>query len=124
MEEASLLGELCHRQRVLPVCTARKARGVRRDSTGTEDVSLGCLTVKLSGRVMPPDQRRERTLSSSARGAQPATRHGPLQRLLAVIRMALRRGIREAADDLVVRNFRAGGVELEEMHTACAQRDG
>src|SRR5207302_1693464 len=124
MEEASLLGELCHRQRVLPVCTARKARGVRRDSTGTEDVSLGCLTVKLSGRVMPPDQRRERTLSSSARGAQPATRHGPLQRLLEVSPMVLRVGIKQAADHLLVRNFRSGGVALEEIHTAFAQRDG
>ena len=40
------------------------------------------LTVKLSGRTMALDQRRGRTMSSSARGAQPLTPHGPLQRLL------------------------------------------
>src|SRR2546426_1123855 len=39
------------------------------------------LTVKLSGRPTPPDKRRGRTLSSSARGAKPLTHHGPLQRL-------------------------------------------
>src|ERR1700730_8623025 len=89
MEEASLLGELCHRQRVLPVCTARKARGVRRDSNGTEDVSLGCLTVKLRGRAEAPARRRGRTLSFGARGAQPPTHHGTLQRLLE--RMFVRR---------------------------------
>jgi hypothetical protein len=31
---------------------------------------------------MPPDERRRRILSFSAGGAQPPTRHGPLQRLL------------------------------------------
>src|SRR5204862_8245762 len=40
------------------------------------------LTVKLNGRAEAPDGRRGRTLSSSARGAQPPTRHGPFQRLL------------------------------------------
>src|SRR5205814_237084 len=39
-------------------------------------------TVKLSGRPMPPDQRRGRILSSGARGVQPPAPHGPLQRLL------------------------------------------
>jgi hypothetical protein len=38
--------------------------------------------VKLSGRAMPPDERRRRILSCSAGGAQPPTLHGPLQRLL------------------------------------------
>src|SRR5205823_10375408 len=33
---------------------------------------------------MSPEQRRGRTLSSSARGALPPTLHGPLQRLLGV----------------------------------------
>ena len=41
-----------------------------------------CLTMSLSGRTMPPDQRRGRTLFSSARGAGALTPHGPLQRLL------------------------------------------
>src|SRR5438132_187110 len=40
------------------------------------------LTVKVSGRAMPPDKRRGRTLTSSARGAKQTTLHGPLQRLL------------------------------------------
>src|SRR5438309_6527020 len=40
------------------------------------------LTVKVSGRAMPPDKRRGRTLTSSARGAKQTTHHGPLQRLL------------------------------------------
>ena len=39
------------------------------------------LTVKLSGRPEAPDQRRGRTLSPSARGAQPQAGHGS-QRLL------------------------------------------
>jgi len=38
--------------------------------------------VKLNGRAEAPDGRRGRTLSSSARGAQPPTHHGPCQRLL------------------------------------------
>src|SRR5205807_5049275 len=42
------------------------------------------LTVKLNGRAEAPDGRRGRILSSSARGAQPPTRHGPFQRLLDV----------------------------------------
>ncbi len=40
------------------------------------------LTVKLRGHATAPDQRHGRTLSSSARGAQPPGHHGPLQRLL------------------------------------------
>src|SRR5205807_8008027 len=40
------------------------------------------LTVKLNGRAEAPDGRRGRTLSSSARGAQPPALHGPFQRLL------------------------------------------
>src|SRR5256885_3651692 len=40
------------------------------------------LTVKLRGRMTRPDQRRRRILSSGACGAQPPTRHGPLQRWL------------------------------------------
>ena len=40
------------------------------------------LTVKLTGRPEASDQRRGRTLSSRARGAQPQAHHGPLQRLL------------------------------------------
>ena len=44
---------------------------------------FGRLTVKLSGRTLPPDQRCGRTISSGARGAKPPARHGPLQRLLA-----------------------------------------
>src|SRR5207245_8491922 len=43
----------------------------------------GCrLTVKLRGRAPRPAKRRGRTISSSARGAQPQAPHGPLQRLL------------------------------------------
>src|SRR5882762_3799112 len=45
------------------------------------------LTVKLRGRQEAPDKRRGRTLSSGARGAQPLTHHGPLQRLLEVAPM-------------------------------------
>src|SRR5207237_9754057 len=40
------------------------------------------LTVKLRGRTTTPDERRGRTLSPGARGAEPPTPHGPLQRLL------------------------------------------
>ena len=43
---------------------------------------FGRLTVKLSGRTLPPDQSCGRTISSGARGAKPPARHGPLQRLL------------------------------------------
>src|SRR5947208_1154188 len=43
------------------------------------------LTVKLNGHAEAPDQRRGRTMSSSAGGAQPLTPHGPLQRLLEVL---------------------------------------
>src|SRR6266853_1209956 len=48
------------------------------------------LTVKLRGRPEAPDQRRGRTLSPRARGAQPPTPHGPHQRLFAVPRSAPR----------------------------------
>jgi len=47
------------------------------------------LTVKLSGRTMPPDQRRGRILSSSAHGAKPPTFHGPLQRLLDIMSLPI-----------------------------------
>ena len=47
-----------------------------------DDASKKRLTVKLRGRTTTPDQRRGRTLSSGARGAQPPTHHGPFQRLL------------------------------------------
>src|SRR2546423_3790556 len=40
------------------------------------------LTQKLRGRAITPAKRRGRTLSSSARGANQTTDHGPLQRLL------------------------------------------
>jgi hypothetical protein len=40
------------------------------------------LTVKLRGRPQAPPKRRGRILSSRARGAEPLTVHGPLQRLL------------------------------------------
>src|SRR5207245_2821114 len=40
------------------------------------------LTMSLSGRPPRPELRRERTLSSSARGAQPQARHGPLQAMV------------------------------------------
>jgi len=40
--------------------------------------------VKLRGRTTTPDRRRGCTLSPGARGAQPPTPHGPLQRLLGV----------------------------------------
>jgi hypothetical protein len=40
------------------------------------------LTVKLRDRTTIPARRRGRTLSPGARGAQPQTHHGPLQRLL------------------------------------------
>src|SRR5947199_5307777 len=40
------------------------------------------LTVKLNGRAEAPDWRRGRTISSSARGAQPPAHHGPFQRWL------------------------------------------
>src|SRR5437773_9364803 len=40
------------------------------------------LTVKLSGRPQARPARRERRIAKRARGAQPPTRHGPLQRLL------------------------------------------
>src|SRR5207253_7962889 len=43
---------------------------------------LGPLTVKLNGRAEAPDWRRGRTISSSARGAQPPAHHGPFQRWL------------------------------------------
>ncbi len=40
------------------------------------------LTVKLSGRPQARPARRERRIAKRARGAQPPTRHGPLQGLL------------------------------------------
>src|SRR6266404_8976844 len=40
------------------------------------------LTVKLRGRTITSDGRRRRTISPRARGAEPQTPHGPLQRLL------------------------------------------
>ena len=40
--------------------------------------------MKLRGRATTPDERRGRTVSFSARGAQPPAPHGPLQRLLGV----------------------------------------
>src|SRR5207302_9240894 len=43
---------------------------------------LSRLTVKLNGRAEAPDWRRGRTISSSARGAQPPAHHGPFQRWL------------------------------------------
>src|ERR1700704_6545807 len=101
------------------MAAANVAMNLRSASMGVSWI----LTGKLSGRPMQPDQRRGRTLSSSARGAQPLTHHGPLQRLLEVSPMVFRVGIKQAADHLLVRNFRAGGVALEEIHTAFAQRD-
>jgi hypothetical protein len=41
-----------------------------------------CLTAKLRGCPKAPDERRGRTLSSSACGAEPHEHHGPLERLL------------------------------------------
>jgi len=41
--------------------------------------------VKLRGRTEAADERRGRTLSPGARGANQTTHHGPLQRLLAVM---------------------------------------
>ena len=43
----------------------------------SERSKVGGLTVRLSGRPQTLDQRRGRTLSSSARGANPLTPHGP-----------------------------------------------
>src|SRR5207302_1626778 len=56
----------------------------RRDPAFQQHCCLGCglLTVKLRGRTTTSDGRRGRTLSSTARGAQPQAPHGPLQRLL------------------------------------------
>jgi len=51
----------------------------------TEQESSRRLTVKLSGRAQALDWRREDTLSSRARGAEPPTLHGPLQRLLGAL---------------------------------------
>src|SRR5205823_2319091 len=45
-------------------------------------IRLRPLTVKLNGRAEAPDWRRGRTISSSARGAQPPAHHGPFQRWL------------------------------------------
>src|SRR5467141_1559239 len=78
------------------------------------------LTVKLRGRTTTPDKRRGRTLSSRARGAKPLTHHGPLQRLLEVSPMVSRVSVQQAPNHLLVRNLRAGGVALEEIHTAFA----
>src|SRR5256885_12017275 len=58
------------------------------------------------------------------RSAHLVSHAGPLHRLLEVSPMVFRVGIKQAADHLLVRNFRAGGVALEEIHTAFAQRDG
>ncbi len=41
--------------------------------------------MKLRGRPEAPLERRGRTLSSGARGAQPQAHHGPLERLLEVM---------------------------------------
>ena len=50
---------------------------------------LRTLTVKLSGRAQPHPARRGRTISFSARGAPPEDFHGPLQRWLERIFLAL-----------------------------------
>ena len=50
---------------------------IRRHATAAS----GILTRKLSGRLMPPEQRRERTIFH-ALVPQQITPHGPLQRLL------------------------------------------
>src|ERR1700676_5589394 len=51
-------------------------------SSGVTCALLCNLTVKLSGRAQVPDQRRGRTLSPRARGAQPPTPPGRLQRIV------------------------------------------
>jgi len=82
------------------------------------------LDIAKQGRPAEPDWRRRRTICSGACGAHLMSHAGPLQRLLEVSPMMFRVGIKQAADHLLVRNFRAGGVALEEIHTAFAQRDG
>jgi hypothetical protein len=42
------------------------------------------LTVKLSGRTIPPDRRHGRSLAGGARGVRPHRLHGPLQRQLEI----------------------------------------
>ena len=54
----------------------------QRVSKSPESVAGGHLTVKLRGRLMPPDWSRGCTLSSSTRGGT-TEHHGTLQRLLA-----------------------------------------
>jgi hypothetical protein len=53
------------------------------------------LTVKLRGRTTTSDKRRGRTLSPSARGAEPQAHHGPLERLLEAM-LGTERNIRSA----------------------------
>src|SRR5437588_6140266 len=75
------------------VCSSERARDhasplgafeVAKITSRSTDIraARGGLTVKLRGRAPEPDQRRGRTISSSARGARPQAHHGPLQRLL------------------------------------------
>jgi hypothetical protein len=74
------------------------------------------LTVKLRGRTEAPEGAQ----SLSARGAKLQAPHGPLQRLLEVSPMVSRVSVQQAPNHLLVRNLRAGGVALEEIHTAFA----
>src|SRR5205814_6603615 len=73
-----------------PVIATRQRRALRGiESSAAVSTNPGLphqilLTVKLRGRATTPDERRGRTLSSSARGASPLTPHGPLERLLEV----------------------------------------
>src|SRR5205823_3768188 len=68
------------------VCRTRKSQA-RLSRTANPKEEMTCpkkkrLTVKLSGRGQAHPARRGRTLSPGARGAKPATPHGPLERLL------------------------------------------
>src|SRR5947208_2308210 len=100
---ASVRGGDCHRDAGVvheAVQLARRSFGANRRGneglfkTGDREIRQGAhvqyvsrtvpLTVKLRGRTTTPDERRGRTLSPSARGAEPPTPHGPLQRLLGV----------------------------------------
>src|SRR5207244_3153218 len=66
-----------------PLRVTYPLRGAYQLQEFSEALRVLCrLTVKLNGRAEAPDWRRGRTISSSARGAQPPAHHGPFQRWL------------------------------------------
>ena len=77
--------------------------------------------MKLKGRTEAPDERRGRTLSSRARGAQPPTVHSPLQTIvLEVSPMVSGIAVQQTANHLLVWDLGMRRVALEKVHASLA----